>query len=302
MHDVLRAAGGRPKAPFEPGAVSLPADVGDVPLVTKILPDRAQEYLEGFEEQMFVAVDERTMSGLRVHSDQRLRSNQRRYGGFVQELHRLGMVHYSTMPLCEVGGVFVWKKGREMMRSILGCRRTDGASVAAPGVSLLTGEGLSRIEVEVGPGGECVEELVFGGADLADCLHRMRIESPLGRWFCFPVGTAKNFRLTGRIVEGRRLRSDVAYPCAGTLPMGWSWSLYSAQSAKPYRLGRAIGGGERVTDRGGPCALRGGEARVVHRYVYVDNLGFLSHDAVSVAGAQKAAVRRFEAAGGLPRG
>ena len=138
-------------AAYKHGAVSMPEDANNAPRVMDILPDSAQQYLVGLEEKMLrrdtLAV-ERELRQIRVHTDRKLTRNRRVYGQFIKELHRRGLVRFTRQPLEEVGVFFVWKKGRQMMRMILDCRRANCHFVGAPGVDLLTAEGLSNIESE----------------------------------------------------------------------------------------------------------------------------------------------------------
>ena len=220
-------------ATYKHGAVSLPDSIAEAPLLETILPDRARQYLVGFEELMLKSEDEFMMmkeqSPPRLYTDRYLISNRRRYSHFVRQLRDVGLVRFTRTPQEHVGVFFVWKKGRERMRMILDCRRSNGRFVNPPGVDLLSSEGLSRIEVDSAQAVDVATRICLGSADVQDCFHRMRIGPPLCQWFCYPPGSAKEFGMTGQVVDGRALAShDTVWPCAGALPMGWAWSLYFA--------------------------------------------------------------------------
>jgi len=252
-----------------------------------------------------LAEAETEMRQPRVYSDRRLLGNRRRYGEFVRSLRKIGLVHFTLEPKEEVGLFFVWKKGRQAMRLILDCRRTNRRFRAPPGVDLLTSEGLSRIEVESEAGLQADEverrlQVYLGTADVKDCFHRMRIEPPLSQWFCYPVGTAKEFGLTGQVIDGQTLTAESAvWPCAAALPMGWTWSLFFAESANTWRLGRVprLFGSQLAYDRGPPIVLGGDDSSRNWHYVHVDNLGILSTDLNYVKRATEDAVESFNQCG-----
>ena len=77
----------------------------------------------------------------------------------------------------------------------------------------------------------------------------------LGVCFCFGV---REFGLGGGIVSGERVSDDTEiFPCAGSLPMGFSWSLYYCQLIVEARLGSLdlFAGSRLLNDRGGSPVL-----------------------------------------------
>ena len=60
----------------------------------------------------------------------------------------------------------------------------------------------------------------------------MRIDDDLAGFLTFPYRVAAGeFGITGSVVGGRKLKSSVpVWLRAGSLPMGFSWSLYFCQS------------------------------------------------------------------------
>ena len=230
---------------------------------------------------------------VRVYSDKRLLGSRKEYGHFIRELRQLGLVHFTQSPKCEVGVFFVWKKNRASMRMILDCRAANRRFCQPPGVDLLSGEGLGRIEMEGehGPGH-------FGSTDVADCFHRMRIEPPLSEWFSYPPGTAKEFNMQGQWLNGRRLLgSDRLWPCVGALPMGWAWSLFFVQINNVGLLSQvpSMHGSQLMTDRGKSVVLRK-EGGGWH-YVYVDNVGLFCDKKETAEERLADSVERFEEKG-----
>ena len=98
----------------------------------------------------------------------------RSYARFVRQTMNIGLTALTLRPSC-VLGVFFVKKKENRLRLFVDCRKANGLFAPRPSVELLSGDGLSRIEVDssglahgVSPG------LHHGCADVADCFHRMR--------------------------------------------------------------------------------------------------------------------------------
>lgn len=190
-------------------------------------------------------------------------------------MRRLHLVSFTTSPEEEVGVFFVYKQGRQRMRMILDCRRSNTHFVSPPGVDLLSSEGLSRIEVRDPAAGA---EAAVAMADVKDCFHGMRLDGDIRRWFCYPSGTAKEIGVVGQVIDGEVMMGHTQLlPCAAALPMGWTWSLALAESANLglHESVPRLVGSQRAFDRGHPMVFGGSENQRWH-YVYVDNLGLIS--------------------------
>ena len=149
-----------------------------------------------------------------------------------------------------------------------------------PPVELLSGDGLSCIEVDISvfargehPG------LQYGCADVADCFHRTRLSGDIRHFFWWPGVSNRYLKLTE--VEGRKISPDqTLWPMCCSLPIGFSRSLYFAQSANRARLNRkpSLRRSVEMTDRGPPLVLSGRsrDAQTGH-YLYVDNIGVVSN-------------------------
>ena len=139
----------------------------------------------------------------------------------------------SASKKCDVGVFVVKNKDGLQQRLILDCRASNRQFVAPPSVSLLTGEGLSRVERQA----EGCGAVYLGTSDVKDCFHRLRFpkESKLDEYFAYPEVWASELGLAWW--EGERVVGDmVLYPLAQSLPMGWAWSLYFAQEANTRQM------------------------------------------------------------------
>ena len=114
---------------------------------------------------------------------------------------------------------------------IIDARRANHHFERPPHVDLLTAEGLSNIEIDLG--GEesdspSLETLVFflGTADVEDCFHRILIPDWLSDYFGLEPLYASEIGMNGKTVGGVVLGPDTAiYPCPRSMPTGFGWSL-----------------------------------------------------------------------------
>ena len=75
----------------------------------------------------------------------------------------------------------------------------------------------------------------LGAADVADAFHRLRISIELGEIFCYPP--AFEFGPGGTVISGVTVDdSTEVFACAGSLSMGFSWSLYFCRIIAETRL------------------------------------------------------------------
>ncbi|CAK0800111.1 unnamed protein product, partial [Prorocentrum cordatum] len=204
---------------------------------------------------------------------------------------------YLKQPKSVLGLFVVKKKDGARLRLIVDCRRSNALFRPPPGVDLLSGEGLGRIEMPIMEAsdfaGLCA---VLGMGDVADCFHGMKLQGDIRHYFCWPPLDAA---LTGEtLVEGRPVHAgEQVWPMSQSLPMGFSWSLYFGQAANQRRLDRqpSLAGSLRVSDRGPPLVLgRGPAGSELGHYMCVDNAGVIGFDAARVTCALQEAQRVFD--------
>ena len=168
---------------------------------------------------------------------------------------KIGLTALALRPGCVLHVFFVQKKG-DRLRAIVDWRKANVLFAPPPSVELPTGDGLSRIEDTSGL--TCSESLGLhnGCADVADCFYRMRLSGDIRRYFGWPGRSNKYLKVTE--VEGAKVSpSQTLWPMCCSLPMGFSWSLHSAQSANRARLNRPSSPlrSAETTDREPPLAL-----------------------------------------------
>ena len=111
-----------------------------------------------------------------TYMDPVLKNNPKKYALFVRRCHAIGILDFTLQCKSELGIFFV-KKKHNKLRMILDCRATNLLSKTPPPTSLVTGEGLGEIEVDIGDARDeswaSQLKLAFGVADVSDCFHRM---------------------------------------------------------------------------------------------------------------------------------
>ena len=314
LHGVAPYEGGGAKlslAPYRSELVSIPESVKECPFLCDILGESDRQFLEEESELMKRTEDE--LEGIeptaRPYWDPVLRYNRKEYNKLVQRLTDIHFFNFTTQPKCQISVFFVWKSNKTKLRMITDARCANRLFKDAPPVSLMTSEGLGRVELEMGVAAledtSLFDHLVvhLGLSDVKDCFHRMRVPRWLSRYFCWEAVPAKVVGLTGETVDGKTLGPlDPVWPCAGSLCQGFSWSLYFAQKANEQMCKSVdlLREASLVHDRGPPVVLRVGQvdqSTETHYYVYVDNLGVLHFDQQLVANALKALQKAFDGAG-----
>ena len=100
--------------------------------------------------------------------DPALKRSAKTYRHFIVDLHRRGLVTWTCRPRCQVGLFFVEKDEGRKLRLILDARPANELFVQPPGVSLLSAEGLSRVEFALpdgmDPWGEEAQALLRGSS------------------------------------------------------------------------------------------------------------------------------------------
>ncbi|CAK0880531.1 unnamed protein product, partial [Prorocentrum cordatum] len=188
----------------------------------------------------------------------------------------IGIITWTSSPKCNVGLFALEKDGGAAQRLIVDARRANECFQAPPGVSLLSSEGLSRIEVELPAsaplGSEQAAKLLedfclsIGLSDVSNCSRRLRVPAWLSDYFCLPPAPAHVMGAAG---------SNTVLGCA---PHGLH--LWIAQMINETTVTKVTPSlpGPPLRDRGPPLVVRpalGEEFNALSHYVYVDSLGVI---------------------------
>ena len=106
---------------------------------------------------------------------------------------------------------------------------------------MLSSQEFGRIEVALPEGVDVESEegidalnnfsIAIATTDVRDCFHRFRMPHSSRQFFCLRAVAAHVFSLTGEVFEGQESEAHIViWPCWRVLPMGFSWSLFLAQS------------------------------------------------------------------------
>lgn len=114
---------------------------------------------------------------------------------------------------------------------VVDCRHSNQWFREPIGVSLATGDALSRIEVQPH------ERLHFASADLKDAFYHLGLPEPLRPLFGLRAVKACDFGVTE--VGGKGVQwHETLYPQLCVVPMGFSWALYLCQTMHERIVGQ----------------------------------------------------------------
>ena len=204
------------------------------------------------------------------------------------------------------------KDGR--LRTIVDARPTNQIFKRPPSTVLCTSETFSKFEIELrddidpdSPEADVCYNSIQIYANICDvdnCFHRMRMPYLLSRYFAFDVlFRVEELGLVGELVGdgtlGRFLAGDLVVVASASLPMGFSWSLYIAQSINETIIQRAPGvcPSNLVNDESSAVVFRSYCRNRFHHYVYVDSLGLNGLSESFIAGSMDVAVAEYDRAG-----
>eukprot|EP00438_Fugacium_kawagutii_P032643 Skav206865 [mRNA] locus=scaffold898:55024:69937:- [translate_table: standard] len=279
--EMLRASGdyGECQTPaslgsYDPALLSLP-EAGNQPVELDTLwGEGGRDFVERLVHCITLPEKESRKNlhalGLRsCYSDPLLR-HPKTYAQLVKRLHSCGLVQFHSQPPSAYVELFFVKKKSGQLRMVVDCRHSNCFFKDPLGVSLATGDALSRIEIE----GD--EILNFASADLKDAFYHLGLPTQLQHLFGLRSVRACDVGIFS--LNGQALQWDsVLYPRLSAVPMGWNWALWLCQTVHE-RIVSAAGANDsnRLSDKK-PVP---GDA-IMHTE-YVDNFHVIGTDAEQV--------------------
>ena len=185
-------------ASYRSELVSLPDDISGCSFLVDILGSDDRLYLKEQSEQMMRSDLNGSADLVVPYWDPVLKHNRKEYNRLVERLTSIGYFNFTRHPLCQVGIFFVWKSSKTRLRMITDARLSNMKFKDAPPVSLMTSEGLGRIELQLDEGLWQDESLCLalsvhvGLSDVENCFHRLRVPIWLSRYFCWSAVPAKD--------------------------------------------------------------------------------------------------------------
>ena len=282
--------------------ISLPATTAESLRVETVVTGETREYFKKWygahaEKQARYFGDEGTFGNNPPlpshHMYKTLAFNRWRYVQLVRALLKKDLVTLVEVDeVREHAEVFmVEKTGTNSQRLIICARVSNMDFLPPPGVTLVTSEGLSRVEVALGDNDEDPDELSklaglhLEQADVKDAFRRFKISKLYSSFFALPEVLGKE---VGASSVGR------VCPCFSSLPIGHTWSFFFCQNAIEEAMWATPGlekaeilqdtwscvlprpsGGDGITKSSHQSARR-------FFHVYVDNLGVLGTSRVNV--------------------
>ena len=240
--ELLRATGvyGADQIPstlgsYNPEMLSLP-EVGNQPVALEDLWGKnGQQFVGTFIHNVTLPENEAKSrikaTGLRqCYSDPLLR-DRKTFANLVSRLHACGLVTYSRQPSKCFAELFFVKKKSGQLRMVVDCRHSNQWFREPIGVSLATGDALSRIEVQPH------ERLHFASADLKDAFYHLGLPEPLRPLFGLRAVKACDVGVTE--IGGKGVQwHETLYPQLCVVPMGFSWALYLCQTVHERIVGQ----------------------------------------------------------------
>lgn len=294
--EMLRASGdyGSDQNPaslgsYDPGKLSLP-EAGNVPVPLDTLwGQNGCEFVGSFVNSITMPEKEArarvAASGVRAcYSDPLLR-HPKTFASLVKRLHACGLVSFSTVkPKCNTELFFVKKKSG-LLRMVVDCRHSNCFFQDPLGVSLATGDALSRIELE--PEGE----LCFASADLKDAFYHLELPEALRPYFGLRGVRACDIGLNQ--ISGQAVQwNQVVYPQLSAVPMGWTWALWLCQTLHERIVGLAGADDSfRLSDK------KPAPSTAVLHTEYVDNFHVFGTDKQRVSEISQAGIERLRSVG-----
>ena len=142
-----------------------------------------------------------------------------KYARLLRQMERAGLITWSSEALCECRLFFVPKKSGQL-RLIVDARPMNQRCREPPHVALATGAALSRIEVPSHLG------LAVAHSDVENYFHRLLLPPSWQKYFALPP--ISSGLVSVRSIDGVAIPSyQKIYPTMRTVPMGFSWSLFS---------------------------------------------------------------------------
>lgn len=267
--------------PIEAAKVALPSEAGSADLLTILPATIAADYSN---EQKLLKSKEQLQIIPRVRPV--CLAPQMEYRALIRRMVGLQMIDFTKKPKC-VNGVFgVPKDGGAAIRLIVDARPANRLFVKPPSVTLPTPEHIARISCHPD------RPLFTLKSDLDNCYHSIRAPAWLRPYFALPPVTAREIspELAAKWGADTKL-----WPMCTTLPMGWSHSVYVAQTAHERIVNdfTDLRPADRVNAQLRDPNLESG--RVLHAE-YIDDLSMFSYDPEALQKCfvqYSEAVRRF---------
>jgi hypothetical protein len=217
--------------PLQAHRVSLPDTSLHIISMTSVLPQHiAQQYDTNSQHQLLRSPMEYDVLNaaypLRRPSTGGSRSE---YLLLMQRLYAIGMISFTTQPKA-INGIFTVYKDDCTDRLIIDAQPANRHFIDCPAVSLPDPSHLTQLYIPHG------QTMYTGKSDLANYYHQIGLPQWMQQYFCLPALTLDELSTIDTNITTHSSSNVRVYPMCLTLPMGFSHSVYIAQSIHEHIL------------------------------------------------------------------
>ena len=206
--------------------VALPSELNNVPLLS-LLPESISSLYNNFTSLLLPpALVQHNLTEAHLRKP-RVLATRTEYVALISRMARLGMLSMTTTPVC-INGLFGVPKG-DKIRLILDARPANCYFVRPPRVKLPSPSHLAALRIPRG------HPLYVSKMDLSNFYHQLTLPDWIRPFFALPALTVDEISSMGTVGLSEDLVHAFGsglpvYPCCATLPMGFSHSVFLAQS------------------------------------------------------------------------
>jgi hypothetical protein len=239
--------------PLQADKVALPEQAGVVQLLDLLPPHLASKFVAPSSELLVDAAPSMRVPGM-------LMASQDEYLKLIRRMMSANMVRFTTTPKC-VNGIFCVTKDRDSLRLIINAQPANSVFAKPPPVELPTPDLIANLVLDL------AADLFVAKVDISNFYHQLALPLWMHEYFALPAVSARDLDLQG-------FGDAHVFPCCTTLPMGFSWSVFLAQSAHEHMLYTETSiRREDALSKANDSLL----TRVRHT-LYIDDLSFLGVD------------------------
>lgn len=149
------------------------------------------------------------------------------YVKLLVRLYRLNMLTFTSTPMC-INGAFGVPKDETAIRLIIDATNCNNMMVVPPPVQLPNASHLANVS--------STSSFYITKLDLSNYYHQIQLPVSLRPYFCLPSINQSDLSSFSLDSTTSSIKSVRMYPMLTTLPMGWSHSVFIAQSVHEHVL------------------------------------------------------------------
>lgn len=203
--------------------VSLPSQLHAQPMLSLLNAQDAALYLQPSNNLLLTTTEYAVLTQELLHNNKmppsaKVLGSQQQYTRLIQRMYEVGMVGFTTRPLC-VNGVFAVPKADGAQRIIIDAQPCNLHFREPPYVRLPSPTHLARLRVDSSA------TLHLAKLDLSNFYHHIQLPRWMQPYFSLPAVHVRHIS-----AELTQRHGDIEmHPMCTTLPMGFSHSVYIAQ-------------------------------------------------------------------------